>query len=385
MRNLLQTLVKWTQRALLGAVAAATPSIGVTSARALPATAPAPATRPATQPVVADFVPWVIKDDRTYTNMEVTRGMMPKGWTIKGGVVWTIDDAFPAQFRIHFGDEQDICALDDYPNMDCCFGKIMAGRTRFQGAEVLKPPADQFDAILTVIVPRFRPELANAKVVDKVKKPEWAKAAYEKIKQVQGYQYAVWAGIMTFEYQIKGQTVKEQVALTYKRETNPKLGFVLWYLENVSSARFTEDTRESVRVYRKMMIESVHPNPAWTDKVEQFIIAKQKMNMNELQDQMRRTKLFADMVARKTAEEYQREAAQTMAGSEAATEGTSDLLRNVTPWNTGGGMAKLPSGYSYAWENPAGQVHMTNDPTYDPNSDPAMNSTTWTRITPVRR
>jgi hypothetical protein len=48
-------------------------------------------------------------------------------------------------------------------------------------------------------------------------------------------------------------------------------------------------------------------------------------------------------------------------------------------------VAKLPSGYSYAWQNTAGQIHVTNDPTYDPNSDPAMNSTTWTRIQPVRR
>jgi hypothetical protein len=380
MRDLCHKLVPSVALGFLAAVLAAT------ATRLIAQPAPPAVTQPASKPASAIFVPWVIKDDPTYSGMDISRGVMPKGWTLKGGVIWTLEDAFPAQFRLHWGDAQDLCAMDDYPDVYCYWDVRMARfpqapNSRHLGMLIARPPADQFDAIMNYVLPRFRPDLQQARVVEKIKKPEWSKKAVDSTPKLPNLNYGAYSGIITFEYQKNGETVKEQIGLVFKQITSRQLGYDQWSLENITSARGPESMREQIKTWRALMIESVKPNMVWIDKRDQFVLARQKMSLEVLKDQAKRAQMFSNMVTKNINDESNHQFNQYMSDSDRNSERQSDLTRGVSPWKTtDGGMVKLPTQYGQAWQGSNGEIHMNNDPLFDPNTDPNMNQATWTRI-----
>jgi hypothetical protein len=132
-----------------------------------------PATGPSTQPVTMRFKRYVITDEQGFKGMEVLHGVMPADWTIKGGVIWKMALVTPDLMRIHWGDAQDVCAFDIYPAITFSWsdevgrgGRVQPGQIQ-HGDIIKEPPTDQFDAFEKVIVQMFRPDLKDAKVVNK--------------------------------------------------------------------------------------------------------------------------------------------------------------------------------------------------------------------------
>ena len=145
------------------------------------------------------FKKFVITDDPKYTGMEVTEGLIPADWTVKGGPVWNLADGRPVQMRIHISDAQDVSAFDVYPNHFFFWSNAAARRqvapdTRYMGSIIEQPPTDQFQAFSQVVVARDRPDLAQAKIVKQDKLPDVAKAAFENMGQNPNYVKAAEAG-----------------------------------------------------------------------------------------------------------------------------------------------------------------------------------------------
>ena len=349
-----------------------------------PAATQRAASQPTSRPVAQTFVPFVITDDPSYIGGEVYRGIMPKGWTVKCNVVWTIEDAFPAQFRFHWSDAEDLCALDDYPEIYCYWDATMARIRREPGARKLgeliaKPPADQFDAIARWIK-LFRPDLLKAKPVEKKDAPEWAEKALKSTPRIPNNTYTVKAGFAALEYELKGQKVIEQVGLVYLRIDNKQLGYTQWRAQEVISNRAPEAMLPQLAVYRATMIKGMKFNILWWNKYNQFLLARQKTSMDILKDQAKRQQLINSFNTKIT-DETQRQFDKFNEDSDRNADRQSDLMRGVSPWKTAdGGTVKLPSEYGQAWQGSNGEIHMNNDPLYDPNSDPGRNQATWTRI-----
>jgi hypothetical protein len=62
----------------------------------------------------------------------------------------------------------------------------------------------------------------------------------------------------------------------------------------------------------------------------------------------------------------------------------SDTMRGIARYDIGGGEhVELPNNYQHAWRGENGQYIVSNDPLYNPNTDP-NSGTNWTQLQQAR-
>ena len=345
-------------------------------------------------PATMRFKRFVITDDQGFKGMEVFHGVMPVDWTVKGDVIWKMALATPQQIRIHWGDAQDVCAFDVYPFINFTWSDPRApGARRFQpgqitpgGLIIKEPPTDQFDAFDKVVIQMFRPDLAKAKVVNKEKLPEVAKAIYAQVNTDPNYAVAVAAGKETLEYELHGQTVQEVIGGVLKIYASKQHGFKCWSIIQPTSQRAPKGAFDQLKPINTFMFQSLQMNPAWSQKVAALINQReQKALANQAQaraNQQAQFNAIESRIASTSAANDAQHASywQHSADLDRQSQNRADVMREVSPWKDSSGTTyKLPTQYGQAWSGADGTIIMNNDPGYNPNSDPNLKvNTTWT-------
>jgi hypothetical protein len=344
-------------------------------------------------PATMRLKPYVIKDDQGFKGMEVLHGVMPVDWTLTGGVTWKMALGVPNQLRLHWGDAQDVCAFDEYPTILFCWsnevgkgGRNQPGQVAF-GNIIKQPPADQFDAFDKVIIQMLRPDLANAKVVNKEKLPDAAKTIYAQVNTDPNWPVAVAVGRETVEYELHGQTVQEIIGgvLEIGGGQGPS-GYKTWAVVQATSRRAPKGGFDKLKPINAVMTQSLQMNPAWNQKVAELVAQrKQKVLANQAQaraNQQAQFNAIESRIASTSAANDAQHASywQHSADLERQSQNRADVMREVSPWKDSSGTSyKLPTQYGHAWAGADGTILMNNDAGYNPNSDPSLaNNTTWT-------
>jgi hypothetical protein len=329
--------------------------------------------------------PFIIMDDPNYTPLEVCRGLMPAGWVKEGGVEWDLRDDRPAQLHVHIFNPNGVAAYDIYPNQFFHWdhqaeGQNIAPDYRYMGLLVHSPPADQFEALEQYVIPRYRPDLAQARIVGKTKLKDAATVAYEIMPKLNpnGIYWAA-VGCETFEYELNGKTVQEEFFVTYEKELNQRLGYMGWQILNVNSTRGLKGRLGELNILRAIMTRSFRFDLPWYTKITQFVVMRHNMILQQLKNRERQREALQQ--AREEANDAERkEFEQHWAAEDRQADAYGDYERDVTPWKTqGGGTVKLPNSYGRAWQGGDGSIIMSNDGNYDPNQDPNTH-TRWTSL-----
>jgi hypothetical protein len=347
---------------------------------------------PSTQPSTMRFKRYVITDDQGFKGMEVFHGVMPVDWTIKGGVIWKMAFRSPALIRIHWGDAQDLCAFDVYPpiNFTWRFSRgpgarqVQPGQISM-GNIVGEPPTDQFDAFDKVIIQYFRPDLKDAKVVDKQKMPKVAKAIHDRINTDPNWPISVGVGRETFEYELHGQTIQEVVSGVLTMGVSRQMGFTNWSVSQATSERAPKATFDQLKPINAIMIQSLQVNPAWSQNLANLIQQRQQKALaNQKESQAEHDAQFNAIESRISSQTAANDAEhesywQHSADLNRQSENEADVQREVSPWKDSDGTTyKLPTEYGHAWSGANGEIIMNNDAGYNPNSDSSLESTSWT-------
>ena len=347
----------------------------------------------ATQPATMRLKPYVITDEQGFKGMEVLHGVMPVDWTVKGGVTWKMALGIPNQVRVHWGDAQDVSASDLYPTILFCWSNDVRPGGRYQPGQVSafgiikQPPTDQFDAFDKVIIQMMRPELAQAKVVNKEKLPDAAKAIAAQDNGDPSWPVAVWAGRETLEYELRGQTVQEIISGVFEVGGGQgRNAYQTWSVRRATSKRAPKSAMDQFKSINDAMSQSLQWNPAWNQKVAALVKQReQKVLANQAQDRVNRQAQFNAIESR---------IASTSAANDAQHaaywQHSADLDTPIP--KPGGRDARGQPVERQQWHvvqtahaiRPCvggrdGTILMNNDPGYNPNSDPSLkNNTTWT-------
>jgi hypothetical protein len=374
------SLFSWITVAML----AITSAVRAQEAPAAPPAVSSPATP---QPATVRFKRYVITDEDGFKGMPVLSGIMPVDWTMKGGVTWKMALSPPDLIRIHWGDAQDVRALDCYPYLRFCWenpdgpmsGYNVPGQVLGHSI-VIEPPADQFDAIDKVIVGMFRPDLKQAKVANKEKMPDVAKTVYAQLSKEFGPQWAirVSAGKETFEYELNGRTVQEVASLVFEETMFRPSGLTSWDVLNAASRRAPKGQVDQLTPIASIMFQSSQFNPAWNQRLQALTQQRQDAQMQAQNDQF--NAIESRISAQSAANDAQHQAYwQHSSDLQTQSENEADVQREVSPWKDSDGTTfKLPTQYGHAWSGADGTIIMNNEPSYNPNSDPNLTSTTWT-------
>jgi hypothetical protein len=335
---------------------------------------------------------YVINDDQGF-QIPLFRGLLPLGWTVQGGVTWNPNLGPPDHIRVHWADAQGLCACDIYPYIRFYWAAASSPfAARFNvpgqvrgGAIAMEPPKDQFDAIDKVIIQKFRPDLAQARVVNQQRLPEVAKKLFAQYQQIFGRQWyvLVMAGRETFEYEVNGQTVQEDVFLVYDGTKFLPSGVINWEINYAGSERAPKDRFGKFQRLSTIISKSIQMNPQWTHKLNELIAQRQAAARQQQQEQY--DAIEARIRAQEEANDEQHQSYWDHSDDlHRQDENYADYQREVSPWKDDeGNTYKLPIDYSYAWEGADGEVIMSNDAGYRPQDDPNLNPTQWSSMQPT--
>jgi hypothetical protein len=230
------------------------------------------------------------------------------------------------------------------------------------------PLPDQFAAITNYFIPKFRPDLARAKITGHEDLPEMAKLIANQVHQYEP-RSVVRAGRVRFEYELRGRPVEEELSLGYIELPNPQFHLDTWEVSHLVSVRAPKGSLDQAKITQKVIQNSICPGIAFCVKLDQFCTQMNHLRVEEIRETGRRSKLFAEM-ANKASDE---KAAQYWAAQKAnaqLSDARAEYNRSVTPYDTGDGKkVELPNGYTHAWIGENGNIIQTNDGLYNPNTD----------------
>jgi hypothetical protein len=196
---------------------------------------------------------------------------------------------------------------------------------------------------------------------------------------------------LRLEYEIDGQEVEEDIySVTYY------LNFYIHGISGVSTntnwgARFQYGFRapkgqlDAYAPLLKAMGKSFKPNQQWFAIYENlclWLIQNQIQRINDIHEIGR----YVAQVGREIRQEnldswYARQAIQ----DQTVTNFCNHIL-GIQPYQDPfrGEAVDLPNNYQNAWANPLGGYIMTDDPNYNPNSDPNVYNQTWQLLQPTQ-
>src|SRR5271170_3748601 len=114
------------------------------------------------------FETFTLQDDPSCIGGEVSRMLIPVGWKTKGGMAYDFSCFYPAQFNLRIYDPNSLACFATYPSNYYVWGNFpgFPPGSNYGGSIVAQPMQDPFEAIKQIVIPKYRPELADAKVVE---------------------------------------------------------------------------------------------------------------------------------------------------------------------------------------------------------------------------
>ena len=337
------------------------------------------------------FESYSLKDDPTYIGGEVCKLLIPSGWKVEGGIVWDMSNTnFPAGSKVRIYNPQGPEAFSSYPDLfhywstNAVSMQTMPPGSNYYGSIVRRPIDDVFRSIVEVAIPKYRKDLANARVIEKEELPKWADEALKNMPVIAECQNLAKAGRIRFEYDVNGQTVHEDVYAVLSAILTPRLQFMNWDVKQIISIRGPKGKMQELKALQQVMERSSRANLAWVNKYVQFVEMRHSIAMGEIEQVGIRSKIFSNLnndvsaTIRSNYENAQR-------SNDRISEARSQTTRGVTAYDAGGGYkVELPSQYNHAWGSPDGQYIVSNDSNYNPNADNNNNHSTYTELQQAR-
>ena len=328
-----------------------------------------------------------LMDDPEYIGGEVSRFLIPAGWKFDGKMAWDMAMTLPAQARWRAFDPHGPAEFEGYPTLLFTWRVNRNGLgpplpplgSKSAGGIFAQPVNDQFTAILQVVLPAYRKDLLKARVVDKEKLPKLAEYVFKHNFDAANNRQSVFAGRMRFEYTVDGQPVEEDVTAVLTLNA-PQFGGSSWRISDIYTTRAPKGSIDEVRQLRMVMQRSLRPDFQWNQAMGQIALGANKAKIAEIQEIGRRSREAFNAANRASdAQKQAFEAHIKDIGDRALV--VDQYIRDVTPYNsTQGPPVELPSGYNHVWQGNNGQYIQTNDPNYNPASDPNNQQYSWTKL-----
>jgi hypothetical protein len=352
----------------------------------------------AQQPAAYRFRPVSIMDDPRHIGGEAYTILAPADWRVEGSVTWKNAASDPAApwVKLIGPSRQEIGVLPPIafvwnPRL---LGQAFRPGSFYAGTEVQPPLIDPVQCIKTIIIPRYRRNLATANAVKQEALPELAAAGREKYPQPE-YRNAVFqAGKMRFEYFENGVEMEEDVyVLTAAVQVSVgQTVSTSWAPDEIRYSKAPKGMLDAQFPLFQTAMFSLRPNLKWWAALQQV---SQELGRLQMQASDATTaRAMQQMAAADRAIELSRDRHHNNDQiSEMIVKGFQNhqaaMDRVNARWDRGirgvevyrnadtGENVELPSGYNSAWRSKSGEYVVTPSLNYDPNS--ASNGS-WTRL-----
>jgi hypothetical protein len=295
--------------------------------------------------------------DPMIDNVSAGTILVPEGWTMKAGIIWTWDPYCRVSLHSYIL-APDGRGLTTYPvgTYVAPFGFFREGGQNYLGKKILRQMGpDQY--ILQVLIPKVRQELAQAKIVSSNPSPE-----YQKL--VDG----LYAGTgtkgeavkMRLEYPLNGQDIEEDIYCCIESVQTPATQTVAWTSNAVSFRAPKGELEKNMGLYL-FILSSRKANIRWAMAVDQL---NQQLIRNYAQqsDAALKTSMRIAMDQQQISADIQKAYDDRQRAVDHSLANFSQATLSQETYRTGDGtVVVVPNNYQQYYSNQAGEVLLVKD------------------------
>jgi hypothetical protein len=334
-------------------------------------------------PKVLILRPVSLMDSPNMIGGEALRLLIPADWQFDGQVVWRNHPSYPAAARIRIFNPNGLQEIGSMPSLLFYWNPYA---TRFfpiggnyLGNEVRPPVLEPGAALRTLVVPRYWPSLANARVVAEENLPQLAALGPVKYPDLQDTG-TFRAGKIRLEFEQSGKTVQQDVYCLIVAFQAPVMGTTstFWAIDEIRYSRAEKGQLDDQYRLAEAISYSMKLNLQWFARLQQVsqMMTQNAMNASnravELSRYLARTN---DQISSTIRQSYE----NRQAAMDRINEHFDNYIRGVESYRDlrSGSVVQLPSGYGEAWSNGNGEYLLSNDANFNPNT---KSTQSWQRL-----
>jgi hypothetical protein len=340
-----------------------------------------PRQNPATHMV---FVTFAYQDPMTGT--EAFRLLIPQDWKTTGTITWKDNPAMPAQSHFRFFNPQGNEQFELFPtqsyfwtNNPIFLGTNPPGTFRF-GTLVAKP-VDVSTAFSQTVLPGFRSNLADFRVLEREPMPELAKLALG--PPVAGVHSSAEGGKIKIAYRHADQEFGEEIYAVVSQFVIQLPGYYInyWYIDFLFSFRAGKGQLDDHSKIFQTMAFSLRVNPKWFAKLVNTKDQMMEMIIRGIHATGRIGSIVAQAGSDLRADQQRAWELRQNAKDRMVWNFCDNILgiqRYRDPFT--GRQVELPNQFNHAWANNLGEYIVTDSSSYNPNIGSNLH---WEEIRPV--
>jgi hypothetical protein len=336
---------------------------------------PAPAVATTTTPGTVRFVHRSVLDDANMIGGEAFGLLAPADWQLEGGVGWRLYPSAPAFVAIRVSDPTHTEAWEIFPTLPFVWSEeenpSYPPGSHYLGNEVARPLDDPSDYVKRILLPRFRRNVPQPRIISTEEMPKVAEVILESSQEA-AIRKTCRAARTRVEYEEGGKTMQEDIYCVLVSAYAPNIKTTLWGPERNYSFKAEKGKLDGHMQVFQTMVSSFRPNLRWFNRYFQLV----QILLHEQPDASRPASELGLYLMR-TNDEITEPRRQVFERQQIAQDRVNasfltyvqglELFRD--PFN--GRAAELPAGYRYVWANSLGEVLLTADASINPNLNSA--------------
>jgi len=324
--------------------------------------------------------------DKEGTGIEAFSLLIPIEWIVDGKLIWNLNNpAMPAALWLKIKNPINNDELELFPNQSFFWTNnqmtlsIFPIGSYYFGSEVC-PPMNAIDALKKIVIPRFRTNLSNLKIINEKNLPDLANSLKSNIEMISNTD----AAKIRIEYNKNNVWIEEEIyaVIELVQYIIPSLFGQLininWFIEYLFSFKSQKGNLESLSDLFQTMIYSFKINPKWFNLYNQIINYLTQMQINQIKHVGNISKIISqthDEISNIISESYY----ERQKINDKIVENFSNYIRGVENYYNpiDDKTIKLPAHYENVWTNNLGEYILSNDSNFNPNEESNQN---WIKL-----
>jgi hypothetical protein len=302
--------------------------------------------------------------------------LAPVGWQVEGGMEWRQHPSMPATVHIRTFNPHGVEQLEGFPTLGFSWGGMLAETgfgpgSNYMGNEVRPPMSDVMQFLQEIIIPRFRGDV-RCRIIGEQELPAWAQAVaaadLAETGSIPGYQNTYSAGKVRVEYTIAGQPVEEDLYAVLQTVYVPAYNIYTQIGQRAYGIRAAKGQIDDRTKIMQAMVASVRPNLQWFNKYLQLCQTLHNIEMGKIRTAGKISQIISQ-TNNEISDMMQQSWERKQASEDRISKAWSQVNRGVEEYYSPVEQrpVELPTGYTDAWVNNAGEYIVSDNVNFNPN------------------
>lgn len=328
--------------------------------------------------------------DKQGIGLEAFHMLIPFDWQFSGGINWVLDNpGMPAVASFRVSNPKAKEEFEVFPNQPFFWTNnqmvlsIFPAGSRYFGNEI-HPPVSPLEALKKIVVPRFRGQVTNLRIIGEQTLPELAKALGINTQVQPGISQSQDGAKIRIEYSQDGIPVEEEIyciieSVSYSMQSiNGIITNINWAVDYIFSFKAEKGKLDNLTKTFQTIIYSFKLNPLWFSKYNQVVEFLVQRQIQQIQNTAQLSRIISQTnneISDMIMDSYNKR----QQVNDKIADNFSQYIRGVDEYYDPLDQKKveLPNGYKDAWANSSGEYILSDDPNFNPNIG---STTSWQKM-----